>query len=116
MTIAEIEKDLNSSSRELDLRPGDTARVHVRITEGTRTRIQVFEGTVIRIRKGGPRTTFTVRKVSFGSQTSGLLLPTSTRSGRDQCTGGAALGLLRGRSAAVEPDSGGSYAGCRVDD
>ena len=66
MTIAEIEKDLMASPRDLDLRPGDTARVHVRITEGTRTRIQVFEGTVIRIRKGGPRTTFTVRKVSFG--------------------------------------------------
>ena len=66
MTIAEIEKDLGAETREMDLRPGDTVRVHVRITEGTRTRIQVFEGTVIRIRRGGPRTTFTVRKISFG--------------------------------------------------
>ncbi len=66
MTIAEIEKDLGGETREMDLRPGDTVRVHVRITEGSRTRIQVFEGTVIRIRRGGPRTTFTVRKISFG--------------------------------------------------
>jgi large subunit ribosomal protein L19 len=66
MTIAEIEKDLVANPRDMDLRPGDTVRVHVRITEGSRTRIQIFEGTVIRIRQGGPRTTFTVRKVSFG--------------------------------------------------
>lgn len=49
-----------------DVRPGDTVRVHVRIREGEKTRVQVFEGTVIRIRKGGPRTTFTVRKISSG--------------------------------------------------
>ncbi len=51
---------------EVDVRPGDTVRVHVRIQEGEKTRVQVFEGTVIRIKKGGPRTTFTVRKVSSG--------------------------------------------------
>ena len=67
MTIAEIEKDLGGETREMDLRPGDTVRVHVRITEGSRTRIQVFEGTVIRIRRGGPRTTFTVRKCGCGA-------------------------------------------------
>lgn len=50
----------------VDVRPGDTVRVHVRIKEGDKTRIQVFEGTVIRIRKGGLRTTFTVRKISSG--------------------------------------------------
>jgi len=51
---------------EADVRPGDTVRVHVRIQEGEKSRVQVFEGTVIRIKKGGPRTTFTVRKVSSG--------------------------------------------------
>jgi len=66
ITIAELEKELIANPREMDLRPGDTVRVHVLITEGARTRTQIFEGTVIRIRNGGPRTTFTVRKVSFG--------------------------------------------------
>ena len=50
----------------VDVRPGDLVRVHVKIKEGDKERIQVFEGTVIRIKKGGPRTTFTVRKVSSG--------------------------------------------------
>lgn len=49
-----------------DFRPGDTVKVHVRVTEGTRSRIQVFEGVVIRRQGGGLRETFTVRKVSFG--------------------------------------------------
>jgi large subunit ribosomal protein L19 len=47
-------------------RPGDTVKVHVRVTEGTRQRIQVFQGAVIRLQGGGVRETFTVRKVSFG--------------------------------------------------
>ena len=51
---------------DADVRPGDTVRVHVRITEGERSRVQIFEGTVIRIKNGGPRTTITVRKVSSG--------------------------------------------------
>ncbi len=51
---------------DVDVRPGDVCRVHVKIKEGDKERIQVFEGTVIRIKKGGPRTTFTVRKVSAG--------------------------------------------------
>ncbi len=49
-----------------DVRPGDTVRVHVRIKEGEKSRIQMFEGTVIRIRRGGPRASFTVRKISSG--------------------------------------------------
>ena len=49
-----------------DFRPGDTLRVHVRVVEGTRSRIQVFQGAVIRRQGGGLRETFTVRKVSFG--------------------------------------------------
>ena len=47
-------------------RPGDTLRVHVKIKEGDKERIQVFEGTVIRQRRGGSHSTFTVRKISFG--------------------------------------------------
>lgn len=47
-------------------RAGDTVRVHVKIKEGDKERIQAFEGTVIRIRKGGVNATFTVRKISFG--------------------------------------------------
>jgi large subunit ribosomal protein L19 len=49
-----------------DFRPGDTVRVHVKIREGEKERIQVFEGVVIRKRKGNSRATFTVRKVSYG--------------------------------------------------
>jgi len=47
-------------------RPGDTVKVHVRVIEGTRSRIQLFQGVVIRRQGGGLQETFTVRKVSFG--------------------------------------------------
>jgi large subunit ribosomal protein L19 len=50
-----------------DFRPGDTLKVHVRVVEGSRSRIQVFQGTVIRRQGGGIRETFTVRKISFNS-------------------------------------------------
>jgi large subunit ribosomal protein L19 len=46
-------------------RPGDTLKVHVRVTEGNRSRIQVFQGVVIRRQGGGARETFTVRKISY---------------------------------------------------
>lgn len=49
-----------------DFKPGDTIRVHARIKEGEKERIQVFEGLVIRKRKGKTGATFTVRKVSYG--------------------------------------------------
>jgi len=49
-----------------DFRPGDTVKVHVRVVEGGRERIQVFQGFVLRRQGGGLRETFTVRKVSFG--------------------------------------------------
>ena len=49
-----------------DFRPGDTVKVHVKVVEGNRSRIQVFQGGVIRRHGGGVRETFTVRKVSFG--------------------------------------------------
>ncbi len=49
-----------------DFRPGDTVKVHVRVVEGTRERIQVFQGFILRRQGAGLRETFTVRKVSFG--------------------------------------------------
>ncbi len=49
-----------------DFRPGDTLKVHVRVIEGSRQRVQLFQGVVIRRQGGGIRETFTVRKVSFG--------------------------------------------------
>jgi large subunit ribosomal protein L19 len=49
-----------------EMRSGDTVRVHVKVREGEKERIQVFEGMVIGMHRGGVRATFTVRKVSFG--------------------------------------------------
>ena len=49
-----------------DFRPGDTLKVHVRVIEGSRSRVQIFQGVVIRRKGAGLRETFTVRKVSFG--------------------------------------------------
>ncbi len=48
------------------MRPGDTVRVHVKVKEGEKERVQVFEGLVIGQHRGGVRATFTVRKVAFG--------------------------------------------------
>ena len=47
------------------MKAGDTVKVHVRVKEGDKERIQIFEGVVIGLRRGGNRATFTVRKVSF---------------------------------------------------
>ncbi len=49
-----------------DFNPGDTIKVHVKITEGEKTRIQIFQGVVIRRNTGGTRESFTVRKISYG--------------------------------------------------
>ncbi len=49
-----------------EFRPGDTVKVHVRVVEGNRERVQVFQGAVMRRQGGGVSETFTVRKVSFG--------------------------------------------------
>jgi large subunit ribosomal protein L19 len=49
-----------------EFRPGDTVKVHVRVVEGNRERVQIFQGAVIRRQGGGVSETFTVRKVSFG--------------------------------------------------
>ena len=60
---------LDAESLRTDIpafRPGDTLKVHVRVVEGNRERVQVFQGIVIRRKGSGSRETFTVRKVSFG--------------------------------------------------
>lgn len=49
-----------------ELRPGDTVRVHAKVVEGNRERIQVFEGVVMRLRKGGAKAGFTVRRIAHG--------------------------------------------------
>jgi len=63
--IAELEQAQIRSDIP-DFRPGDTLKVHVRVVEGSRSRIQVFQGVVIRRQGGGARETFSVRKISFG--------------------------------------------------
>lgn len=57
---------LNLKSNVPSFRQGDIVRVHTKVTEGTRERIQLFEGMVIQRKNSGVRSTFTVRKISFG--------------------------------------------------
>jgi len=60
---------LDALSQRTDIpafRPGDTLKVHARVVEGNRSRVQVFQGVVIRRQGSGLRETFTVRKISFG--------------------------------------------------
>ncbi len=49
-----------------EFKPGDTVKIHVKVVEGGRERIQVFQGVVIKRRGGGMRETFTVRRISYG--------------------------------------------------
>jgi large subunit ribosomal protein L19 len=61
--------DLDSASLRTDIpdfRPGDTVKVHVKVVEGNKTRVQVFQGVVMGRAGDGVRETFTVRKVSYG--------------------------------------------------
>ena len=63
--IEQLEKE-QQKKKIPALRAGDTVRVHAKVVEGTRERIQVFEGTVIRVTGGGLRQNFTVRRVTHG--------------------------------------------------
>jgi len=63
--IQQLEKE-QQKKKTPALRAGDTVRVHAKVVEGTRERIQVFEGTVIRVTSGGLRRNFTVRRVTHG--------------------------------------------------
>ena len=65
-SMMDIEKELLQDVKHAVVGIGDKVRVHVRITEGEKTRIQVFDGTVIAKKHGGMNETFTVRKMSFG--------------------------------------------------
>jgi large subunit ribosomal protein L19 len=58
--------DLKPNPNIPDFRPGDSVRVHARVVEGDRTRVQIFEGVVIRIRRRGVGSAFTVRRVTHG--------------------------------------------------
>lgn len=62
-----------------DFRPGDTVKVHVKVVEGNRERVQVFEGVVIGRQNGGVRETFTVRRVSYGIGVERIFLVHSPR-------------------------------------
>lgn len=96
---------------DTDVRPGDTVRVHYRIMEGDKSRLQVFEGTVIRIKNGGPRTTFTVRKISSGVGVERIFPASSPNIGRIEVTARhkvrrAKLHFLRkltGKAARLKP-------------
>ncbi len=63
--IQQLEKE-QQKAKVPALRAGDTVKVHAKVVEGTRERIQVFEGTVIRVTGGGLRQNFTVRRVTHG--------------------------------------------------
>ena len=70
MANSPIIQELENSTLRSDLpefRCGDTLRVHYKVVEGEKTRIQVFQGIVIKRHRAGARSTFTVRKVSFGT-------------------------------------------------
>lgn len=62
--VESLEKQLEPNPNVPEIRSGDTVRVHARIVEGERERVQVFQGTVIRMRKGGVNANFTVRRIA----------------------------------------------------
>ncbi|HNC96737.1 MAG TPA: 50S ribosomal protein L19 [Myxococcota bacterium] len=66
MNLLQTVEQENITKRDVVLRPGDEVRVHVRIKDGEKVRIQVYEGTIISMKGTGTRSMFTVRKVSFG--------------------------------------------------
>ena len=108
-----IEKEIVESRERAstDVRVGDTVRVHVRIREGEKTRVQVFEGTVIAIHRRGPSSTFTVRKISSGVGVERIFPASSPNIGRIEVTARhkvrrAKLHFLRsrrGKAARLKP-------------
>ena len=77
--IAEIEKEQLRTGVVPDFRVGDTVRVHYKIVEGDKDRIQVFQGVVLKRHRAGARSTFTVRKVSFNVGVERVFLTHSPR-------------------------------------
>jgi large subunit ribosomal protein L19 len=62
--LESLESQLEANPNIPDMRAGDTVRVHARIVEGDRERVQVFQGTIVRLRKGGVNANFTVRRIA----------------------------------------------------
>ncbi len=62
--IESLERQLEPNPNIPDLRPGDTVKVHARVVEGDRERVQVFQGTIISLRGGGANANFTVRRIA----------------------------------------------------
>lgn len=65
-TILESIRQQHIKSELPDPHPGDTVRVHARVVEGNRERVQIFEGTVIKVARGGPDKNITVRRIAHG--------------------------------------------------
>ncbi len=115
--ISDIEaKYLRSDVPEF--RAGDTVRVHTKIKEGDKERIQVFEGVVIRHRKGQARAMFTVRKVSYGVGVERMFPVHSPRIDRIEVVGHGEvrrsrlyyLRELQGKAARLHQEEGGEAA------
>ena len=62
--VESLERQFEPNPNIPELHPGDTVKVHARIIEGDRERVQVFQGTIIRVRKGGANANFTVRRIA----------------------------------------------------
>jgi large subunit ribosomal protein L19 len=98
-----------------EFRPGDTVRVHTKIKEGDKERIQIFEGVVIRHRKGQARAMFTVRKVSYGVGVERMFPVHSPRIDRIEVLGHGEirrsrlyyLRALQGKAARLHQEEGG---------
>ncbi len=103
MDLATAFSKSKAKSKIPELRPGDRVKVHMRIVEGDRERIQVFQGTVMRKRKGGANASFTVRRIaSHGVGVERTFLLQSPRLEKIEVTGHthvrrAQLYYLRGR-------------------
>ncbi len=103
------------------LRAGDTVRVHTKIKEGDKERIQVFEGVVIARREGGVRASFTVRKVSYGVGVERIFPTHSPRIDKIEVVGHGEvrrsrlfyLRDLQGKAARLTQDEGGAEASAK---